>query len=196
MANQNQESKKTQTMSEPDATSGAQKVADRVSEITDRVQSGVAEVNRQVRDKLEKTGFSEATIPDAFRGAPKIISPGVHRWLDVAVTAYYGVLGAIFASRGKGGAAAAAFINGGMVAGMSMMTDYYGTGEKPISFKLHGTLDAVQAGIAALGPVIHGFADEPESAFFYGQAGNEVLVIATTDWDAGMRSSRRRRKAA
>jgi hypothetical protein len=76
-----------------------------------------------------------------------------------------------------------------------MFTDYNGTGKKPISFKMHGTLDALQATTAALAPVLHGFADEPESAFFYAQAANEVAVIASTDWNAGM-PSKKRRKAA
>jgi hypothetical protein len=116
--------------------------------------------------------------------------------LDVAVTSYFLGLGAWFALRGKGGAAIAAFINGGMVAGVSMFTDYDGTGGKPINFKLHGTLDAVQATTAALGPVLHGFAGEPEAAFFYGQAASEVAVIATTDWDQGMSPEARLREAA
>jgi hypothetical protein len=73
-----------------------------------------------------------------------------------------------------------------MVAGVSLFTDYDGDGRKPISFKLHGTFDAIQAASAALGPVIHGFADERDALFFYGQALNEVAVIASTDWDAGM----------
>jgi hypothetical protein len=73
-----------------------------------------------------------------------------------------------------------------MVAGVSLFTDYDGDGRKPISFKLHGTLDAVQAASAALGPVLHGFAGERDALFFYGQALNEVAVIASTDWDAGM----------
>jgi hypothetical protein len=128
----------------------------------------------------------EATVPDAFHKVPKIISPRVHAWLDVAVTGYFAGLGVWFAVRGKGRAAVAAFVNAGMVAGVSLLTDYEGNGEKPISFKLHGTLDAVQATTAALGPALHGFADEPEAAFFYGQAVNELAVIATTDWDQGM----------
>lgn len=146
------------------------------------------------REFVERTGFDETTIPDAFRGAPKVISPEVHKWLDVAVTSYFGVLTLVCAIRRKGGAATAAGINAGMVAGVSLMTDYEGTGEKPINFKLHGTLDAVQAATAALAPVLHGFAGEREAAFFWGQAANEVAVIAMTDWDAGMRG--RRRKAA
>lgn len=144
------------------------------------------------RGFVERAGFDETTIPDAFRGAPKIISPGVHKWLDVAVTSYFGLLAVVCAIRGKGGAATAAGINAGMVAGVSLMTDYRGTGEKPINFKLHGTLDAAQAATAALAPVLHGFAGDPEAAFFWGQAANEVAVIAMTDWDAGMRERRRR----
>ena len=93
------------------------------------------------------------------------------------------------------GRSTAAFVNAGMVAGVSLFTDYQGTGEKPINFKMHGTLDAVQAATAALGPVLHGFASEPESAFFYGQAANEVAVIAFTDWDEGMPSAMEREAA-
>jgi hypothetical protein len=136
------------------------------------------------------------TIPNAFRKAPKVISPGVHRWLDVGVSAYFLGLGIYFAVTGRKGPATAAFVNGGMVAGVSAFTDYFGTGEKPISFKMHGTLDAVQATTAALAPVLHGFADEAKSAFFFGQAANEVGVIAMTDWDAGMRGRSSRRRAA
>jgi hypothetical protein len=130
--------------------------------------------------------MDETTVPDAFQKVPKIITPRVHAWLDVAVTGYFAGLGVWFAVRGKGRAAVAAFVNAGMVAGVSLLTDYEGNGEKPINFKLHGTLDAVQATTAALAPALLGFVDEPESAFFYGQAVNEVAVIATTDWDEGM----------
>jgi hypothetical protein len=139
--------------------------------------------------------FDATTIPDAFENTPKLISPRVHAWLDIAVTGYFAILGTVCAFRGKKGAAIAAFVNAGMVAGVSAMTDYEGTGRKPINFKLHGTLDAVQATTAALGPVLHGFAGEPESAFFYGQAVNEIAVIATTDWDEGMPATSIRKAA-
>lgn len=90
-------------------------------------------------------------------------------------------LGVWFTMRGCGRAATAAVMNGGMLAGVSRLTDYDGDGRKPISFKMHGTLDAVQEATAALGPVLHGFADEPEAKHFWGQATNEVGVIATSD---------------
>jgi len=139
--------------------------------------------------------FNDTTVPDTFRKMPKFISPRIHAWLDVAVTGYFAVLGAVFAARGRTGPATAAFVNAGMIAGVSLFTDYKGTGEKPINFKLHGTLDAVQATAAALGPVLHGFAGDWDSAFFYSQAANELVVISATDWDAGMRR-RRMREAA
>ena len=176
----------------------AQEASNRVSEVTDRVQTKVSEMSDRAQARMQEMGrqmreieVNEGTIPDAFRGVPKYISPRVHRWLDVAVTGYFIGLGIWFAVRGKGRAATAAFVNGGMVAGVSALTDYEGTGQKPISFKMHGTMDAVQATTAALAPVLHGFAGEPEAKYFYGQAGNEVGVIAMTDWDAGMPESQR-----
>jgi hypothetical protein len=179
------------------ASEYAREAANRVSDIGERIESGMKQVGRQMREQMGDIDVNEATIPDAFRRVPKVISPRVHAWLDFAVTSYFVGLGIWFAIRGKGGAATAAFINGGMVAGVSMMTDYDGDGRKPINFKLHGTLDAIQATTAALAPVLHGFADEPEAAYFWGQAANEVAVIAATDWDAGMpASSRGRRRAA
>jgi len=173
------------------ASDYAREAAEKVSDIGERIGAGVKQAGRQVRNLK----FNEATVPDAFRDVPKLVSPKVHAWLDFAVTTYFLGLGVWCAMRGKGRAATAAFINGGMVAGVSMFTDYEGDGSKPISFKMHGTLDAVQATTAALAPALHGFAGKPEAKFFYGQAANEVAVISTTDWDAGM-PVRMRRKAA
>jgi len=166
----------------------------------EEVTRGARQVGRQIesgarRIRAEVQRIDEGTIPDAFRNMPKLISPKIHAWLDVAVTGYFAALGAWFTLRGKRRPATAAFVNAGMVAGVSLLTDYEGNGKKPINFKLHGTLDAVQAAKAALAPVLYGFADEPESAFFYGQAANELAVIASTDWDQGMRSSARRKAA-
>ena len=53
-----------------------------------------------------------------------------------------------------------------------------------MSFKSHRTGDIVQAGLAALGPVLFGFGGDREAKYFYGQAVSEAGVIATTDWNA------------
>ena len=161
-------------------------IQDRLGNAVERIDSGVHRLTRQVRSSAEHLNVDESTIPDKFRNFPKLISPRVHSWLDAAVTAYFAGLGFHAARRGKKRAATLAFINAGMVAGISLFTDYYGTGEKPISFKMHGTLDAVQAATAGLGPVVLGFPTAPEAKHFYRQAGSEVGVIAMTDWDAGM----------
>jgi hypothetical protein len=177
-------------------TEQLQDLAGRASATVEDVRESATDAGQRLRSKISNLDVDETTIPNAFRGVPKLISPATHRWLDVAVTGYFVVLGAVCALRGKAGAATAAFVNAGMVAGVSMFTDYRGSGGKPINFKLHGTLDAAQATAAALGPVLHGFADEPEAVFFYAQAANELAVIATTDWDKGMPKRKRGRKAA
>jgi hypothetical protein len=135
--------------------------------------------------------FNPESVPEVFQNAPKPISPQVHRWLDVSVTSAFAIAGGILLSRGNGRAATAAFINAGMVAGVSMLTDYSGEGRKPISFKLHGFLDIVQAATAATAPLMFGFPTDPASAFFYSQAGSEVGVVAFTDWDAASRQRNR-----
>ena len=190
MTDMNQNALKQQAENISDKVSNyTQQAANKVSEITDRAKSQAREIGGRIRE------VDETTIPDAFRRVPKYVSPRTHSWLDFAVTTYFLGLGVWFAMRGRGRAATAAFVNGAMVAGVSLLTDYDGDGRKPISFKMHSTLDAMQAANAALGPVIQGFAAAPEAKFFWGQAANEVGVIATTDWDAGMPEAERREAA-
>ena len=135
--------------------------------------------------------FEPEKTVDIFERAPKPISPQVHRWLDVAVTSAFAVMGGIFLSRRNKRAATAAFINAGTVAGVSMFTDYDGDGRKPISFKMHGFLDIMQAATAGTAPLMFGFPADAAASFFYSQAGSEVGVVAMTDWDAGDRNARR-----
>lgn len=122
-------------------------------------------------------------------GVPRMIDPAKHAMLDYGVAATYFMLGARMMSRHKP-AAILAFINGGMVLGMSLFTDYPGGIWRRISFPTHGALDAVQAAMAGLGPVVMGFAGDPEARTFYGQALSEVSVIAATDWHAEDRVAR------
>ena len=113
---------------------------------------------------------------------PKTISPAKHAMLDCGVAATFLSMG--FRFKGRNNAAAAlAFINGGMVLGMSMATDYPGGVWKKISFQTHGVLDMVQAALAGFGPLLFGFAGSGDAKPFYAQAASEVGVIASTDWD-------------
>jgi hypothetical protein len=114
---------------------------------------------------------------------PKPISPAQHAVLDYGVAATFIAYGFSAMSRHRS-AAALAFLNGAMVLGMSILTNYPGGVFRILSFRTHRTGDMVQAALAGLGPMLFGFADEPEAKYFYGQAASEVGVIAATDWNA------------
>jgi hypothetical protein len=116
-------------------------------------------------------------------GVPKSIGPGKHAMLDYGVALTFFSLAAKF-WRSHRPAAALAIINGGMVLGVSMFTDYPGGIWRKISFPMHGAMDVVQASVAGLGPVLMGFVGDEEARAFYGQAMSEVGVIAATDWHA------------
>jgi hypothetical protein len=113
----------------------------------------------------------------------KTISPAQHAVLDYGVAATFFALGMRYRNRNPA-ASALAFANGGMVLGMSMLTNYPGGVWPTISFKTHGTMDLVQAALAGFGPLLFGFADEPEAKTFYAQAASELGVVANTDWNA------------
>ena len=114
---------------------------------------------------------------------PTLISPTQHAVLDYGVASTFFTMGFALASRHRP-AAALAFINGAMVLGMSLLTNYPGGVFKTLSFKTHRTGDIAQAALAGLGPVLFGFGRDPEAKYFYGQALSEAGVIATTDWEA------------
>jgi len=113
----------------------------------------------------------------------RTISPAQHAVLDYGVAATFFSLGFTLLNRHRP-AATLAFLNGAMVLGMSLMTDYPGGLVRTLSFREHRTGDIIQAGLAAVGPVLFGFADDVEARYFFGQALSEVGVIAATDWDA------------
>jgi hypothetical protein len=114
---------------------------------------------------------------------PKMISPGAHAVLDYGVASTYFALWAQMRDRHPT-AAALACVNGCMVLGLALLTDYPGGVFRTLSFKTHRTMDWMQAGLAGFGPLLLGFADDPEAAPFYAQAVSEVGVIAATDWEA------------
>ena len=113
----------------------------------------------------------------------KVISPAQHAVLDYGVAATFLAFGASVLFRHRA-AATLAFVNGAMVLGMSMLTDYPGGVFRRLSFRSHRTGDIVQAALAGLGPILMGFGDDPEARYFYGQALSEAGVIAATDWNA------------
>jgi hypothetical protein len=129
-------------------------------------------------DQANPTSLSE-TLPEI----PKLISPGAHAVLDYGVASTYFTLWAQMRNRHRA-AASLACLNGCMVLGLALLTNYPGGVFKTLSYKTHRTMDWIQAGLAGLGPVLMGFGDDAEAAPFYAQAASEVGVIAATDWEA------------
>lgn len=138
--------------------------------------------------------FSEFDSQSA-RVVPKPIDPDTHAVLDyLTISAFFAVAGAAWKSNKRAGVAA--LINGAMVLGVSMFTDYSGSAKKLIPFETHGKLDVMQMAMAATMPTLMGFGDSKAAAFFRGQALNEAMVISLTDWSRRNQRSSRRRRAA
>src|SRR5690242_18602537 len=97
---------------------------------------------------------------------PKVISPTTHAVIDYLVVGYYFITAGACWRRNKR-AGIAALANGAAVLGVSMFTDYWGDGRKPISFETHGKIDVVQGITASAAPVVLGFADKPSASMFW-----------------------------
>jgi hypothetical protein len=114
--------------------------------------------------------------------ASRVISPRAHAVLDYGVAATFLTMGFRLLSTHRR-AAALALINGGLVLGVSLLTDYPGGIWRKIPFRTHGMIDVGQAALAGFGPLLFGFARNPDAQFFYSQATSEIGVVAATDWE-------------
>jgi len=130
---------------------------------------------------------------DRTQRFPKFVDPPTHAVLDYVTASYFMlVAGALWGRHRR--ASVSALINGGMVLGLSMLTDYPG-GLKKISFRTHGKGDVLQMLTAATLPIVLGFAGSSAAKPLIGQALNEFLVISITDFDAQERARRTTRAA-
>jgi hypothetical protein len=117
----------------------------------------------------------------ATGNVPKVIDASTHAVMDYVTAASFFGLGA-YLHREHPRAAALAYVNGAAVLGLSMLTDYPGGVFRSVSFRTHGWVDVLLAGMTAAGPAMLGFADEPIAQVFYGQAAIETGIVAATDW--------------
>ena len=123
------------------------------------------------------------TLTSVTDQVPKVLGPKGHAIMDYLAAGSLAAMG--FALRRRHPQASTlAFINSGAVLGLSMLTDYPGGVFRLLSFRAHGVVDAIQATMLAAGPSMMGFGDDPEAAFFRGQAALEAGVVALTNWDA------------
>ena len=96
---------------------------------------------------------------------PRPINPSQHAMLDYGVALSFFVMAARFRRRNRA-ASVLAFLNGSLVLGTSLLTDYPGGVWPALSFKTHRMMDVGQAALAGSGPVLLGFANAVEARFF------------------------------
>jgi hypothetical protein len=132
-------------------------------------------------------------ILDRTRRFPKFVDPPTHIAMDYLTSSYFMLLASAFWGRDRR-AAATALINGWMVLGLTILTDYPG-GLKKISFRTHGKGDMVQMLTAAGLPSVLGFGSRPTSLPLRLQALQEALIISITDFEGEQRSRASRQVA-
>ena len=168
-------------------TLGNANLDDIKNQVQERISSiDMDEVKNNVRQKVSAI---RDRVNDSLNRIPKRIDPRTHAVLDYLVTGYFFCIAGAFWGRNRR-ATGLALLNAGMVLGMSMFTDYtglrMGANIRPLlSFKQHRDGDIMQAAVAAIGPTLLGFGDEWAAMPFRLQAGNEAMVVAMTDWEAG-----------
>lgn len=116
------------------------------------------------------------------KDVPKVVGPREHAVLDHLTTAAFMLMGAAYWGRHKR-ATAVALINGFLVFGLTLLTDYDGDGRRPISFRTHADVDVIQAILAASMPAILGFGGSRAAIPFRLQAVNEMVVVSVTDFE-------------
>lgn len=123
----------------------------------------------------------EKISSSALDRMPRTITPGNHAVLDYLVAGATLGFGFYCLKRNKA-AAVAAFMAAAAEVTNVALTDVPGGLYKVISFPLHGRIDMGTSAMLAAMPGFMGFADEPESRFFYASAAVATLVVSMTDF--------------
>jgi hypothetical protein len=125
--------------------------------------------------------FMQRGVALAAARMPKKISPRVHAALDYGITGSFLLAGAIFWKRNRR-AALGALLCGGATAAVSLLTDYSGNNGKPISYPMHGQIEAGLIAMTAAIPRLVRIEDEPEAKFFSRQALAKTAITGMTDF--------------
>ena len=122
---------------------------------------------------------------------PKKINPRVHAALDYAVAGSFLLAGAFFWKRNRR-AAIGSLLCGGATGAVSLLTDYSGTGGKPISYAMHGQIDTGLIAMTAAMPRLVRIGDDREAKFFSAEAAAKTAITAMTNFENGRRRKSRR----
>jgi hypothetical protein len=122
---------------------------------------------------------------------PKKISPRAHAALDYAVAGSFLLAGALFWKRNRR-AALGSLLCGGATGAVSLLTDYFGEGRKPISYAMHGQIDTGLIAMTAAMPKLVHIEDDSEAKFFSLEAAAKTAITGMTNFDNGRRRKSRR----
>jgi hypothetical protein len=118
-----------------------------------------------------------------FTSIPKVVSPKVHAIIDWGLFA--GTLTAAYLFGRKNRVIGMSALMTALVEGANVaFTDFPGGMFRKLSFPSHGRMGIGNLPTFAALPALMGFANRPESLFFYGQVALALLVISSTDFNA------------
>jgi len=125
--------------------------------------------------------FLQKSVALASKRMPKRITPRVHCALDYAIAGSFLLAGAVFWKRNRR-ASMGALACGGATAAVSLLTDYSGRNGKPISYPMHGQIEAGLIAMTAAMPRLVRIEDEPQAKFFSRQALAKTAITGMTDF--------------
>lgn len=139
----------------------------------------------------------EKGVQIATRRLPKVISPGIHAVLDLAVAGSFLVAGVLAWKRGQHKVALSSWMIAGTGLGLAVFTNYPAGIARLISLPAHGKIDAGMSGLIGALPTLMDFGEEDSSRFFRWQAVAVAAVVGLTDFsDSAPARSRSRHRAA
>ena len=123
----------------------------------------------------------EKGIRAATQRMPKMLSPGAHAAVDLALAGSFAILGAVAWRRNRK-ASVCAFIAAATELGLSLATDYPAGAIDWISFPTHGEIDSGLSGLIGSMPSLMGFGYEWPSGIFHLQALSIAALTGLTEF--------------
>jgi hypothetical protein len=113
------------------------------------------------------------------RRLPKLFSPEAHHAADYLLAGSFVAAGAWFWRRNRR-AALAAWISGGSLLGLTLLTSYPGKDRRYLAFPLHGKIETGMAAMVAAMPEFLRLEDDKERHYFAVKAGLLTVISNLT----------------
>lgn len=127
-----------------------------------------------------------STADVVTRNLPKLFSPRAHRAADYAMGASFALAGAWFWRRNRP-AALAAWICGGSILGLTLLTSYPDRQKRLLDFRFHEKLEVGIAALVATMPEFLDIREDRARRYFRTKAGILTLISNLTSYAASQR---------